>query len=206
MKTSIFAVFSLAAGCFATSAVASSAVPEAAIVSANSAIAFESEAAVAYHRILTGEVLPENYTLQHYSYVFPNSDDFQMMLSSFREFKGFLGAKVLDICLKQARSRKRCEAAAGNLLNTYVEVSEGPVAGITFASWLYRLDGDNWFDYDAAQKVTLPYVASGDRKLYLVKGWRPDKVLVSKLTERDLPVVVDMKEKTFTIWTNELDD
>jgi hypothetical protein len=206
MKKSIFVLFSVVTGVFSLSAVAAPTIPESAFVSANSAIAFESEAAVAYHRVLTGDVLPENYTIRHYSYVFPNSDDFQLLLSSFRDFKGFVGAKVLDICLKQARSRKRCEAAAGNLLNAYVEVLEGPVAAITFASWLYRLDGDNWFDYDAAHKVTVPYVASDERKLFLVKGWRPDKVLVSKLTERDLPVVIDLKEKTFTIWTSELDD
>jgi hypothetical protein len=206
MMKSLFALFSVVAGVFSTVAVAAPTIPELALVSANSAIAFESQAAVDYQRVLTADVLPENYTVQHYSFVFPNSDDFQFLLSSFRDFKGFVAAKVLDVCLQQGRSRRRCEAAAGNLLNSYVEVSEGSVASITFASWLYRLDGDNWFDYDSAQKVTLPYVASDERKLLLVKGWRPDKVLVSKLTERDLPVVADLKEKTLTIWTNELDD
>jgi hypothetical protein len=201
-----FALVPVVMALLSGTAMAAPTFPVASLTAASTAVSFESESAVNYQRVLTGEVLPESYTVQHYSFVFTNSDELQLLMSSFRDFKGFIGAKVLDLCLVQARSRKRCEAAAGNLLNAYVEVSEGDVASIVMASWLYRLDGDNWFDYDAARQATVPYLNEPNRKLYVIKGWRPDKVLVDKLTERDLPVVIDWNEKSLTIWTNQLDD
>jgi hypothetical protein len=178
----------------------------ASVAAVKSSVAYESEAAIVYHRALTGTVIPSNYLVHHYSYLFSNSEELRLLLGSFRDFKGFIGSSVLDLCLQQGRSHKRCEAAVGTLLNTYVEVLEGDVAAMALAAWFYRLDGNNWFNYDSAYKVTLPYLQNDARKLYVLKGWRPDKVLVDKLTERDLPVVVDMTEKTVTFWTNELED
>ncbi len=166
----------------------------------------ESRAAIAYQQDLFKSILSHNYLLNHYSYALANAADVGVIVSRSGEFKKFVSGKVQDICLSQNRPEEECRSASQKMRVSAVEVWDNQDASFVLANWLYKLDGENWYYFSDLQRKTSSYFEGGTRKLFVVKGWDAGGVLANGLTVPDFPVVVDIRDNTVTLWTNELND
>lgn len=79
-------------------------------------------------------------------------------------------------------------------------------AADALAEWIFRVDGDNWYDFNSLLRETKNYLVKRDRELFMLKGFSPYTVLVDTLSTEDLPIVLDLAEGTVTLWTLELAD
>lgn len=79
-------------------------------------------------------------------------------------------------------------------------------AANVLAEWIFRVDGDNWYDFNSLLRETTNYLAKRDRELFMLRGFSPYNVLVDTLSTEDLPIVLDLVEGTVTLWTLELAD
>lgn len=125
---------------------------------------------------------------------------------------------VYDVCMARA-AKNAATAGTGKLLT--VQHCERAVAQIkvmplqrfvqrdaadALAEWIYRVDGDNWYDFTSLLRETTNYLAKRDRELFVLRGFSPYTVLVDTLSTEDLPIVLDLVEGTVTLWTLELAD
>ncbi len=87
------------------------------------------------------------------------------------------------------------------------EINSGFIASYQFAVVFLKFDEDNWFSYDSVREKTYTYLDSGNKKFRLYKGFYHTGVLSGDgISMIDLPVVIDEKEQTITIWSAELYD
>ncbi len=69
--------------------------------------------------------------------------------------------------------------------------------------WLFSFDEDNWFAFNKVHEQTQSYLAPSDR---MYQDDRIELRLFKGAIDRDLPVTLDMKEKTLTLWYAYLQD
>jgi len=133
-------------------------------------------------------VLPDCFDLQMYSICFENEAEFLATVSSEAVFADFVYLNWGFPC-------------EGNYIDAF---SSGFLGSYALALWFMEFDENNWFPFDSVLTETDRYLNSyshvSDRtELRLVKGSFSPMLL-------DLPVVVDYREKSVTVWTGHLND
>ncbi len=152
-------------------------------------------------------VLGSNYQLKAHSYGLASSRLFRVVAGSEPLLREFISERVYELCRARNVEISRCGDVRADILVSRdywsVSVEERSHA---FASWLFALDGDNWFPLADAKVETDAYLGVPERSLVMLAGFNPDGILVDLLSSNGLPVVLDAAEETITIWTNELAD
>ena len=160
-------------------------------------------------------LLLANFPLSHWSVKFDNTSTFQNLVNDRYRLRNAVAERVLDICLEQVANAdvaiddvELCYSARRFLREAWVQEDEsGFVAAHRLATNFLDVDDDNWFSFESVRDRSMDYLATGNRRLRLYKGFNSVGVLVpGGIPVADLPVVIDMDEKTITIWAGTLYD
>jgi hypothetical protein len=154
---------------------------------------------------LRAEVLGENFVLTSYTF---SGSELGISPSGFttKALNGAVSNKVQELCLQSARSFSQCDKFKKQLERSRISNHTGRTATNVFARWLNAVDENNWFQPADAQKAIAPYFESAGRRLYFFEDFDPENSLVNALSTKGLPVVVDPKDQSVTIWTIQLND
>jgi hypothetical protein len=142
--------------------------------------------AIEFRDGMRSRVLPGCFNLEMFSFLFETETGFLSTVDDEGAFADFVRINWGFPC-------------EGCYTDAY---SSGFLGSYALALWFIEFDENNWFSFDDVLKETAKYLNSysfvSDRtELRLVKGSFPPMML-------DLPVVVDYREKSVTLWTGEL--
>ena len=186
---------------------------EAAVGAANSGSALEFRRQMYTTDIFTGENFKFTpYTIRLQPGILPSAaiDD--------ASIKEQLAGTVYDACMARVAKNaavaetgwpltvQHCERSVAQIKDRPLERFVRGAAADALAEWVFRVDGDNWYRFDSLLRETRNYLVKPDRELFMLRGFSPRDVLVDTLSTEDLPVVIDLAEGTFTLWTLELAD
>lgn len=162
--------------------------------------------------LLRTEVLPENWEILPYSFVFEEEAEFYDIAHHLGNLTEFVADEIEKIVLEKHGNRLSAQLAAELLEHCPIETSEDShQASLQMAAWFYRFDADNWFGFQQMWEVCeryLGYFPEWQFRLetYFYKDFPNSGVLIDNISPRDLPVVVNFGEKRITIWTSGLAD
>jgi hypothetical protein len=166
----------------------------------------------AFRAAMYNEVIQSNWELEHHTIQFEDKADFDAIINSASTFVNFVATQVELISNEKYSNSKAAELAGELLKKCYLEPFPDPHYGAyALAFWFYQFDADNWFTFDKVRQETEQYLNFysnwDDRlELFLFKGFDNAGILVSAVTQEDLPVVINHGENAITIWTAQLND
>jgi hypothetical protein len=157
-------------------------------------------------------VLGDNFTLKHWTYIFKSRSDLESMLDqdNRQQLRNFVASQVFSICKMKNKSNHLCSIGRDFLQRAYIEEEVG-VAYLQMALWMKRLDSEmrgDWFSFKNVETAANDYLNQYfDISMRLFKGFNSDGVLTyNAIPSRDLPVVVNLSERSLTIWSISLRD
>lgn len=186
---------------------------EAAVSAANSESAQEFKRQMYTTDIFTGE----NFRLTPYTTRF-QLEILPGPVVSDASIKKQLERTVYDVCMARVAKNaatvrmgelltvQHCERAVAQVKVMPLQRFVQRDAANVLAEWIFRVDGDNWYDFNSLLRETTNYLVKRDRELFMLRGFSPYNVLVDTLSTEDLPIVLDLVEGTVTLWTLELAD
>lgn len=173
---------------------------------------FDKPAAQAFHHAMYDGVILKNWELEYFTTPFDDEEAFQAVIGSRSTLTDFVARQVVQISHEKYSNSKAAELAGELLKKCYDEHFPDPHYGAyALAFWFYQFDADNWFTFERVRTETEHYLSYyphwDDRlELHLYKGFDNTGVLVSAVTQDDLPVVINRGERAITIWTSQLND
>ncbi len=169
-------------------------------------------AAKVFRAAMYDGVILNNWELEYFTTIFENEAAFQKVIGSKSALADFVATQVEQISHEKYSNSKAAELAGALLRRCYDEhFPDSHYGAYALSFWFYQFDADNWFTFERVQEETekyLTYYSSWDDRLelHLYKGFDNTGVLVSAVTQDDLPVVINRGERAITIWTCQLND
>lgn len=167
----------------------------------------ESPAAGAFQTQLQKQVLPQSFHVRHYTFALGTESSELIVserdLSLLREM---VAAAVAAACEVQQIADSVCRGVTADLRSEDVEVLSGTGAAKMLAEWFYSVDHDNWFSWDDIFAPSEAYLSAASRHLFVFRSFNPDGFFTTALAPVGLPVVLDTRENTLTLWVTELFD
>lgn len=150
--------------------------------------------------------MEENFVLKDYTFFL--GDNFVIPTSSHeaKDLIELVAAKATEICTKRSKSKTFCEKLRSSILTSRIDVQNGSNATSIFSGWIYSLDDNNWFKPNQLMPAIEPYFNSDNRVLFFFKDGNPEHSLVDPLSTTGIPVTLDPKDNSITIWTIQLND
>ena len=172
-----------------------------------------SDSATAFVESMTNSengMLLENFPLTSWTVKVADKDKFNSIITNRYYLRNFVAKRVWNVCKENQTDISKCKAARRFLRKSWVvENDNGHLASYELALVFYKVDSDNWFSYDYALMKIAQYLEAnyGTRLLRLFKGFRHEGVLNNGgISIEDLPVIIDTKEQTITIYSATLYD
>ncbi len=172
-----------------------------------------SQSAMGFQTSMTdpnqGGILLSNFSLKHWSYKFQDEDAFMKLIRNRVDLRAFVADRVLEIGLSNPDNDKgKCYSGKHFLDESWVEEEySGFIAAYQYAITFMKLDEDNWYSFVMVHERTGDYLRKGYKEFRLYKGFRHSGILATNgIDFTDLPVVIDLDEKTITLWSGELFD
>ena len=172
----------------------------------------KQSAATTFREAMYNGVILSNWDLEHHTIQFDDEADFEAIIGASSTFTNFVATQVEVISNEKYSNSKAAELAGELLKKCYLEPFPDPHYGAyALAFWFYQFDADNWFTFERVRQETEKYLNFYENwderlELFLFKGFDNAGILVSAVTQEDLPVVVNHGENAITIWTAQLND
>jgi len=173
---------------------------------------FEVDASEAFRLAMYDNVILNNWELKHETQLIDGEEEFRETAGHDCFLRDYVADQLREICFKRFGNAQAASLAPRTLKGHHVErFDDAHLASYAFASWLYRVDMDNWFSFDTVRFKAELYLGNypdhDDRlELCLFKGFNSVGILNQPLSAVDLPVVINYAEQRISIWSVQLND
>jgi hypothetical protein len=158
-------------------------------------------------------LLMENWTLLRYEWEAEDEAAYRAIIDNPEAFRETVHNLAMRAAMETAgHSETEAKSLTNSLRTDYIDAYHNSTeeAAYAFALWFYRFDADNWFSHKAMFEQTNalfnyhsdPFT---NMELRLFKGF-DNNILLSLITNLDLPVTVNDAERIITIWVVGLAD
>lgn len=167
-------------------------------------------AAEAFQDHMTRTVLPDAFTLCHWSFDLEGEDAFLDLVDDPRRFRAFVRERVVELAEGRGLASAAVQAATNPLTELYIDThGTGYGGSLALALWFVGFDLGESFTFEDVARAARDYLSGGAtwdarRELRVFKGFENDGVLADAITVVDLPVVVDYGSRTVTLWAGSL--
>lgn len=169
-------------------------------------------AAEAFRQAMYLHVIRENWALRHHSVRFEDEQQFLDLVGNTDHFRAWIEGQAAIIARDRHHDNRTHTEVRRRLRASALEIFEnGEVGAHELAFWFYKVDGDNWFNFEQALKQTrlfLDFMPDFlDRtELRMFHGFKNHDLLADEISPSGLPVTVNFSEQVISIWIVELRD
>ncbi len=150
--------------------------------------------------------LGKNFNLQHYTFSLGDNFVIPTNATEAKLLGNFVASRAFEVCLARGKSKSLCDTLRSSIKTSRIDVHTRLDAGSVFANWLASVDDNNWFQPSRLQPALAPYFSAESRQLFFFADGNPENSLVEPITTKGIPVVVDSRDNSITIWTIQLND
>jgi hypothetical protein len=170
----------------------------------------QDPATEALRRTLLDRVLPEGFDLRAWSFDFDDEPGFLAIADDPGRFRAFVRERVVELAEARGLASAAVTASANVLEDLYVDVHEtGYTGALALGLWFMGFDQGESIAFDEVVALARDHLGGMGtfeerRELRLFKGFENDGTLADPITVIDLPVVVDYRARTLTLWAGSL--
>ena len=176
------------------------------------AYSFADSAEDQFVKALYDGIILDNWTVQHSSTQFENSEQFQAIVNNRSNFEDWVIEEVKKASMERFDDRYRSLLAGELVRNRYVdEYEEAHLGSYAWALWFYRIDQDNWFSFERIRAAIEDFLGtyegiSENIELHFFTGYPNWAGLTQGITSTDLAVTLNHAEQRASVWSAELFD
>lgn len=169
-------------------------------------------AADAFRNALYLNVIRENWLVDHHSVRFEDEQQFLDLVSDQKIFRDWIEGQAACMARDRTHDSRLHAEVRRRLRESSLETYEiGEVGAMALAMWFYKVDADNWFNFEQVLRETRLFIDFMpdflDRtELRVFEGFRNQGILAGPVTVTGLPVTVNFSEQIISIWTVQLID
>jgi hypothetical protein len=162
----------------------------------------------------SGTIFESNWPLEYFRFPIEGQADFEAIANDPNALRTFILAKVNEVCDERNVQDADRASMVNELQNAYIDpyTNSTSEASYAFSLWFYRFDADNWFSWERIVEQTTDYFEHNMfnypwmMDFYLFKGFQNRGIILSGISAKDLPVVVNWSEQSISFWISELYD
>lgn len=158
-----------------------------------------------FRQELFANVLAENWKVDYWRYGL-DPEKFTSLERDEAQLKSFVAQMVSEIVSQKTSNEVIASLAKSLLERSFADRVEGGIAEVTFASWWYRFDEDNWFSFARISALISSFINCFGRQsgayidVVFFRGFQNTGTVAGGISPDDLVVTLNPTDSTISIW------